>query len=108
MTPMDQMLFDEKMKGLSAKIESSYDLILVELKYIRLQTEQTNGRVNKLEANSATKEYCEKCNTKVNTIFQETSMIRWFERNPVRFGLIVFIFLVIQIPAVRELLFGWF
>jgi len=109
MTPDEQtILFDEKLKGISANIENYNKLILVELKYIRAQTESTNDRVDKLERVTATKIDHYKYEKKVETLMAETAMIRWFERNPVRFALVIFLFLLLQIPSVRDLLFGWF
>lgn len=113
MTSEEQLreLFDQKLTGISAEIKSSNELVLIQLAQIKDLAEKTNGRVNALEDNRVKKVDCERANNQIEenleTVEKETITIRWFERRPVRFVLIVIAFFVVQIPEVREVLFGW-
>lgn len=113
MTSEEQLreLFDQKLTGISAEIKSSNELVLIQLAQIKELAEKTNGRVNALEDNRVKKVDCERANSQIGnqieTIQKETTTIRWFERRPVRFVLVLIAFFVVQIPEVRDLLFGW-
>lgn len=71
----DSCLIDEMFRGVRAEIKAKDDIIMLKLEQILEQTTKTNGRVTKLE--------------------EQTAIGRWFERNPRRFiavGVILVIF----------------
>jgi len=72
----DRCLIDEMLKGVRAEIKAKDDIIMMKLEQILAETRKTNGRVTALE--------------------EQTSIVRWFERNPKRFTLIAFFMLLLS------------
>ena len=72
----DRCLIDEMFKGVRAEIKAKDDIIMMKLEQILAETRKTNGRVTALE--------------------EQTSIVRWFERNPKRFALIAFFMLLLS------------
>lgn len=84
MTKDDKQLLDEMIKGVNARIDSTHEIVMLQLEQILEQTKKTNGRVTKLE--------------------QETTFWRWFERKPVRFVAAVIFIIILSIENIREIL----
>jgi len=49
MTPEQKELIEEKFKGVHALIQANFDVISVDLDYIKRAVDKTNGRVTSLE-----------------------------------------------------------
>lgn len=84
MTPQDDRLIEEIVKRIEDRISNNDESINRRLQQILEQTTKTNGRVSKIE--------------------QETAIGRWFERKPVRFILILIIFLMLSAEGMRSII----
>lgn len=69
MTKEERELINQQFATLRAEIRGENEVIMLMLAQIKVQTEKTNGRVTKLE--------------------EQTAIGRWFERNPKRFILLI-------------------
>ena len=76
MNKAEKDLIDEKFKGILLHQSSNYDLINQKLEQIHVQTKKTNSRVDK-------------CEDKVNILFTQTRIARFFESKPIFLVLII-------------------
>ena len=76
MTKEERELINQQFATLRAEIRGENEVIMLMLAQIKVQTEKTNGRVSKLE--------------------EQTAIGRWFERNPKRFVAVFIMFLILS------------
>lgn len=84
MTESERALIDEITRGLRAELRANNEYIMLQLNQILTQTKETAKRVDKIEA--------------------ETGIGRWFERNPVRFLILILGMALIGIEGLTSFL----